>query len=284
MIRIGLSGWGDHYSIYPAGMAAKDKLKEYSGHYPLVEVDSSFYAVQPVRNFEKWDRETPPSFGFIVKAYQGMTGHLRGPNPFKQEEDMYDAFMESIEPIRNSGKLKAVLFQFPPWFNCTKMNVERLRWIKSKLEALPAALEFRHQSWYTERYRQQTLDFMKQEGWIHSVCDEPQAGEGSIPIVPTPTHPQMTLVRFHGRNVQGWTAPVEGEEWRNIRYLYQYSSDELQEWSARLRELALGSKEVCVIFNNNSGGHAADNAKEMIDLLDIRYEGLSSRQMDLFDY
>ena len=34
---------------YPDGIKAKDKLAEYSSHFPVVEVDTSFYAVQPVR-------------------------------------------------------------------------------------------------------------------------------------------------------------------------------------------------------------------------------------------
>lgn len=78
MIYIGLTGWGDHDSLYPPGLAAKDKLPEYAAHFPTVEVDSYFYAIQPRANVEKWIRETPPSFQFIVKAYQGMTGHERG--------------------------------------------------------------------------------------------------------------------------------------------------------------------------------------------------------------
>lgn len=283
MITIGLSGWGDHHTLYTGG-GTVHKLQQYSGHFPLVEVDSSFYAVQSTSHYENWNNLTPDSFGFIVKAYQGMTGHLRGPNPFSNEDEMYEAFMASIVPIRQSGKLKAVLFQFPPWFDCTKPNVDRLRVIKRRVGDLPVVIEFRNQSWYSADYRESTLNFLMKEGWMHSVCDEPQAGEGSIPIVIEATHPELTLVRFHGRHVAGWQAPVEGDEWRDIRYLYQYSLQELQEWVPRLTALAKQSKQVCVIFNNNSGGHAAGNAKQMIDLLGVRYEDLASRQMDLFDY
>lgn len=78
MIRIGLTGWGDHDSLYTERISNRDKLLEYGAHFPTVEVDASFYAVQPERNGEKWVRETPASFKFVVKAYQGMTGHQRG--------------------------------------------------------------------------------------------------------------------------------------------------------------------------------------------------------------
>ena len=42
------------------------------------------------------------------------------------------------------------------------------------------------------------------------------------------------------------------------------------------------AKEVGVIFNNNSGGHAANNAKKYQNILDIDYEGLAPQQLKLF--
>ena len=42
------------------------------------------------------------------------------------------------------------------------------------------------------------------------------------------------------------------------------------------------SDEVAVIFNNNSGGHAAKNAKELQELLGLEFEGLHPQQLDLF--
>ena len=38
--------------------------------------------MQPERNYTKWAMETPKDFSFIVKAYQGMTGHMKGEIPF----------------------------------------------------------------------------------------------------------------------------------------------------------------------------------------------------------
>ncbi|TXK83889.1 DUF72 domain-containing protein [Paenibacillus sp. N3.4] len=278
MIYIGLSGWGDHELGGNRG-----KLQEYGAHFPIVELDSSFYAIQPERNYIKWLQETPDDFGFIIKAYQGMTGHLRGENPFAGGmEQMFDVFLQSIRPVQAVGKLKAVLFQYPPWFDCSKANVEVLRYARAKMGDVPVALEFRHQSWFTEEMRDKTLSFMEREEWMHSICDEPQAGIGSVPTVLQVTHPDLTMVRFHGRNVSGWVQNSE-TNWREVRYLYHYNQQELLEWKERVLELHKQSREVCVIFNNNSGGHAAGNAKELIAMLGLDYEGLAPRQMDLFE-
>jgi len=126
------------------------------------------------------------------------------------------------------------------------------------------------------------LSFMEKEGWIHSVCDEPQVGEGSIPPVIQATHRDKTLVRFHGRNKQGWLHPADHENWREVRYLYLYNEAELKEWKKNLDILHQQSKDVYVVFNNNSGGDAAANGQQMIDLLDITYSSLSPKQLDLF--
>lgn len=68
MIWIGVTGWGDHHSLYPEGISPRDKLKEYAAHFPIVEVDASFYAIQPLKNAEKWVQDTPEKFQFNRKS------------------------------------------------------------------------------------------------------------------------------------------------------------------------------------------------------------------------
>ncbi|GIO10470.1 hypothetical protein J19TS2_00250 [Cohnella xylanilytica] len=269
MIEVGLAGWGDHDSLYSGGVKAKDKLSEYGRHFPLVEVDSSFYAIQPPERMAKYAEETPPTLGFVVKAYQEMTGHQRGKPYYPEPEPMYAAFRESLAPMIRAGKLRAALFQYPPWFDCTRENVNLLRLTRQRMDGIPCALEFRHQSWFRPEYRERTLEFMREQGWIHSVCDEPQAGEGSVPTVLEATDPSYTIVRMHGRNESGWNQGGK-PNWREVRYLYRYNRRELEEWSERLAVLEGQSGTIGVIFNNNSGGDAADNAKEMMSLLGLR--------------
>jgi uncharacterized protein YecE (DUF72 family) len=287
LIRIGLAGWGDHPSLYRHARQARGNLKEYGGWFDIVEVDASFYAIQPERVTAKWTSETPDGFGFIVKAYQGMTGHARGGAPYPDSAAMFAAFRASIEPMRAAGKLLAVLFQYPPWFDCAREHVDKLREAKALMDGIPCALEFRNRSWFADGMRDRTLAFMRREGWIHSVCDEPQAGESSIPIVEEATDPGLTIVRFHGRNAAGWNAGGPG--WRDVRYLYRYSEAELQEWRQRLERLEAQSGTVCAIFNNNSGGDAADNALRLMRMLGRRpprggFDPPSEpEQMDLFE-
>ncbi|MFC4307027.1 DUF72 domain-containing protein [Cohnella boryungensis] len=286
MIAVGLAGWGDHDSLYPGRTAAKDKLKAYAGQFSVVEMDSSFYAVQPPDRMARYAEETPAGFRFVVKAYQGMTGHLRGKPYYEKDSEMYSAFRDSLAPLREAGKLAAALFQYPPWFDCTLENVRLLRETKKRMEGFPCAIEFRHQSWFEAEYREKTLAFMRDAGWIHSVCDEPQAGIGSVPVVPVATTADLTLVRMHGRNVGGWNQSGNAN-WREVRYLYDYSLDELSEWQERVRGLLGQCSAVAVIFNNNSGGHAAGNAKQFMKLLGLPVQEPPleehPEQLDLFN-
>ncbi|KAB7666496.1 DUF72 domain-containing protein [Bacillus sp. B1-b2] len=280
MIRIGLTGWGDHDSLYVKNTSPPNKLIDYAGYFPVVEVDASFYAIQPQRNAENWVKKTPDSFQFIVKAYQGMTGHNRGDIPFSSIDEMFGAFIDSLEPYRKANKLAMVLFQFPPWFDCKKENVQYLRACKKKMKDIPCALEFRHQSWFDEKFRENTLNFMQEENWIHSICDEPQVMPGSVPTVLEPIGNQV-LIRLHGRNYYGWQQS-NNPKWREVRYLYRYNTVELEEWADNIHNLQKKCPQVYVLFNNNSGGDAADNAKHLLNMLHIEYDDLAPRQLDLF--
>ncbi|MFJ8415228.1 DUF72 domain-containing protein [Bacillus paramycoides] len=281
MLYIGVTGWGDHDSLYINPYENRNKLRTYSGDFPIVEVDSSFYAIQPARNYTKWAMETPKDFSFIVKAYQGMTGHMKGEIPFSTFEEMFDVYKQSILPLKDANKLKMILFQYPPWFDCKKKNVDLLRYTKEKMEGFPCAIEFRNQTWFYPEMRDKTLQFLEREKWIHTICDEPQAGIGSVPLILEATNSDMALIRFHGRNVHGWLD--KGENWRAVRCLYRYNNNELEEWVERLEQLKKKAKDIYVLFNNNSGGDAADNAKQLMEMMSITYGEPKPEQLNLFE-
>lgn len=282
MIKIGLTGWGDHPLVYSEATAAKDKLFDYSGHFPIVELDTSFYAIPSETNVEKWCAETPENFQFVMKTYQGMTGHLREDLPFESKQEMFDAFNRSAGVFKKHGKLGAVLIQFPPWFDCSTQNVNYILYMKKQLKNLPLAIEFRNQTWYADNMKDKTLAFLKEHGFIHTVCDEPQAGAGSVPLIPIATA-HKTIVRIHGRNVFGWRNIGHGENWRKVRFLYDYNDDELQGLMKHIQLLQTQCQEVFVLFNNNSGGHAAKNAKRLLQMLQIEYSELAPKQLKLFE-
>ena len=282
LIRVGLTGWGDHPSLYSEVTASKDKLFDYSGHFLTVEVDTSFYAIPALSHVRKWCEDTPNDFQFVVKAYQGMTGHLREAIPFESKNDMFNAFIECANEFRRHGKLAMILAQFPPWFDCQEKNVRYLQYVRQQLKDFDVAIEFRNQTWYAENVRGKTMDFLSNHSFIHTVCDEPQAGVGSVPFYPVATA-KKALIRIHGRNIYGWRNTGNSENWRKVRFLYDYNEEELQQLGQQIQQLHTQAENIFVVFNNNSGHHAAKNAKELQAILAIKDKGLAPKQLNFFE-
>ncbi len=276
-----MTGWGDH-DIYPPGIQARDKLKSYAGIFPVVEVDSTYHALLGPDSIQRWVDETPKQFRFVIKAYRELTGHGRPKNrePLPWIE-LVTRYTESLQPALTEGKLTAVLFQFPPWFDCTRDHVRYIRRLREAFVGLPLAVEFRHQSWFTQSYQKRTLQLLKDLELIHVVCDEPQVGEGCVPIVPVVTSSSQVLIRFHGRNTDGWNNTGQ-QNWRNVRYAYRYSEQELREWIPLIKQLKKEAKQVTILFNNNSQGDAAENAQQLIKMMGLTFQGLAPRQLGIF--
>ena len=80
-ILVGSCSWTDPTLIaggafYPPGVtSAEARLRYYAEQFPIVEVDSTYYAPPSARNSELWAARTPDDFVFNVKAYGLLTGH-----------------------------------------------------------------------------------------------------------------------------------------------------------------------------------------------------------------
>src|SRR5262245_22544001 len=122
-IRVGTAAWSDHQEFYPKGVKPGDRITYYAEHFPVVEVNASYYHIMPTRNYALWAEKTPPGFQFNVKALGRLTGHVREEPP---TAETFEQFRASYQPLRDAGKLAAVLFGFPPWFDATDANSQRI--------------------------------------------------------------------------------------------------------------------------------------------------------------
>ncbi|MFZ5813875.1 MAG: DUF72 domain-containing protein [Bacillota bacterium] len=268
LIRVGTCAWSDHEEYFPKGLPPTERLAYYAKHFSIVEVDSSFYHLQPPKWYASWAAKTPPSFVFNVKAYGAMTRHHRQPRPGEEDiREVFKRFAASVEPLREAGKLRALHFQFPPWFTCTPESREWVHFCREFFAQDLVAVEFRHNSWFLGRNREETLRFLTQIRAVNVVCDEPQVGSGTVPAVVAVTDPRLAIVRFHGRNAQTWYIKAEKTA---QRFDYLYSKQELAEWVAPIRqELAAAAEEVHLLMNNNRSNYAVRNALDLMELLGL---------------
>ena len=61
-IRVGTSGWSYKEwkgTFYPPKISAEDMLRFYSGHFPTVEVNNSFYRIPAERVLVGWAGQVP---------------------------------------------------------------------------------------------------------------------------------------------------------------------------------------------------------------------------------
>lgn len=279
MITIGLTGWTDHELIAPN---KKRQLEDYASHFPFVEMDTSYYAIPSEKNIKKWVDKTPTHFQFIPKAFYPMTLHKSWNKKTYSQEKVFSIYQKNFQPMIDYGKIKAFLFQFPPFFHYTDKNLAYLKQVREWMGNLPIAIEFRHRSWYSTQNQNQTLKFLTDYDYIQVTVDQPQTPSNSVPTILQATNKKLSLYRLHGRNYSGWLNASTDANWRKTRTLYDYSPDELIELKTNTLKLAEQSQEVSVIFNNNSGHHAAKNAKELQKLLGIDFKGLYPQQLNLF--
>src|ERR671931_948410 len=95
-ILVGTASWTDRTLIesgrfYPReAKSAEARLKHYASHFPLVEIDATYYAPPAEQTAQLWAERTPPGFVFDVKAFRLFTQH---PTQFKVfPKDVQESF------------------------------------------------------------------------------------------------------------------------------------------------------------------------------------------------
>jgi uncharacterized protein YecE (DUF72 family) len=273
-ILVGTASWTDHEPFYPPEYQRKEmstqRISYYARYFPLVEVDSTFYRLLPQRNFQLWSERTPEGFRFDVKAYGEMTWHHRTDDgqPIEPRAETFAQFSEMVQPLRDAGKLRAILFQFPPWFTYSPDNLDYLATIREQLPQASVAVEFRHRSWLEGRHTDETARALREARLAYVCVDEPQIGSGSMPPVTLVTDPRLALFRFHGRNTRTWYA--RDLQSSRERFNYLYSKEELASWAERIKEVAAQVEptgEVHVVMNNNARNYAIINGFDLQALL-----------------
>jgi uncharacterized protein YecE (DUF72 family) len=306
-ILVGSCSWTDPTLIssgrfYPAGVSsAEARLRYYAEQFPIVEVDSTYYAPPSERNSALWAARTPEGFVFNVKAYALLTGHparverlpawlrdalpaeaLAKKNAYRKDigedavEKLWEIHRRALAPLTDAGKLGAVHFQFPPWFVSSAANAAYIRELPERLPGWTLAVEFRGGGWMDQQAAAGTLRLLEDAGLAYVSVDEPQGFRSSTPATVAATAP-LAIVRLHGRNASTWEARTKAA---SDRFKYLYTDDELREWLPQVHELARQTQAVHVLFNNNYEDWGMRNARRMAQLLEVE-TGPSQAALDL---
>ncbi len=293
-IRVGTASWTDKTLIacgrfYPPGVStARERLQFYAARFSMVEIDSSYYALPDPLTAHQWAQRTPADFTFNIKAYRLFTGHrtpaaaltpdirraLGAHNdamldyrdiPVELRDELWRRFLLAVEPLRMAGKLGAVHFQFAPGIRCDAAGIGHVRHCARVMEENDMAVEFRHASWFDAPRRASTLGMLRELGAAHVVVDSPQGFSNTVPAVWDTTHPELAVVRLHGRNAAAWNQ--RGVAASSGRFIYEYTEDELRDLAAQIARLAQTIANTHVVFNTNYQDQGMKNAAAFKEVL-----------------
>lgn len=255
-VRIGPAGWSyeDWKGIvYPIGMPRTlHPLTYLSEFFDTIEVNTTFYRPPLARQCASWIDKVAgnPRFLFTLKLWRRFT-HERASWPDVSE---IAAVNEGLAPLAETGKIGAVLIQFPWSFRRTSENRSWLARALDAFSAYPLAVEMRHASWS----RPEVIEGLARRGVALCNIDQPLFRDSIAPSAHVTA--RVGYVRLHGRNYGDWFREDAG---RDERYDYLYSRAELEPWIDKVRQIRQQAEQVFVITNNHYRGQAVVNALEM---------------------
>jgi len=253
-IAIGTSGYSYNEWIgpfYPPKTKQEEFLPFYASHFSSVELNFSYYTMPTAEQLRRMT-ENAENLTYSIKAPQSLTHKV---DQFKWRDEV-KTYLTAIEPLRETGKLEAILFQFPYSFHYDADNRRHLANLLTEFSGLPSAVEFRNNEWDGNR----VIDELKKRKVAYVSTDLPDLK--GLPHVLDIYTSSFAYFRLHGRNNEKWW----GSDSRS-RYDYLYNGKELEGIAERIKRFVVKAGKVLVYFNNHARGQAVKNAKSLKELL-----------------
>jgi uncharacterized protein YecE (DUF72 family) len=220
----------------------------YAKKFPCVELNYTRYQMPRAGQLEQMIEAGGPNFTFAVKASETL---IQGANPAQWQNEA-KAWLKAMAPLRESGRLEAILFQFPHSYCYTAENRRHLDKLLVEFSDIPSAVEFNNTEWSNNR----VIEGLRTRGVAYVCTDLPDL-PGLPPVLDVSTSP-LAYFRLHGRNTQTWW----GSDSKS-RYDYLYSEQELESIAERINRIAVKADKTLVFFNNHARGQALINAETL---------------------
>lgn len=271
-LHIGTSGWSYPDWVgpfYPEGTVPAAYLRHYADHFPVVEVDATFYAIPAARTVENWARNTDDGFRFALKVPGTITHGVggthggRGGKPdvnkvLADEEGDLETFLQALEPL--GEKLGPLIFQFP-YFRVKEMAAgDFLERLARTLDKLPAgvrcAVEIRNKTWITPTY----LDLLRAHEAAAVMIDHPY-----MPLPHQQLRLGMVTADFAYVRLLGDRHAIEkkSKRWGEI---VEDKSRRVEAWAEVLREIVSrpGVARAFAFSNNHFAGHGPATSRQLL--------------------
>jgi uncharacterized protein YecE (DUF72 family) len=269
-IRIGTAGWSykDWDGVfYPPGMqrGKRHALEFLAQCFDVVEINTSFYGHIKPELAKLWVRKVAvnPKFMFTAKLHRSFTHSpiaVMEPTSaatIKPNDEDERLAREGLDALASTGKLGALLIQFPVSFKNTSLNREYLEQLLRQFIEFPRVVEVRHESWNNS----ETLSYFTERNVAFCNIDQPLIGRSLEPTEHV-TSP-VGYVRLHGRNYDQWFDADTGAD----RYNYLYNAAELAGWKEKIVRISGKAEVTYVVTNNHFEGKAGVNALQLKNMI-----------------
>ena len=231
---IGTSGWMyDDWRgvLYDEGVPKKRWLRTYTGAFPTVEVNNTFYRLPERSTFESWHEQTPEGFTMAIKASRYLT-HVKR---LREPEEPVARLLDRASGL--GARLGPVLVQLPPDQKAELGRLEEV--LRAFPRSVRVAVEPRHESWWSDELRA----LLSEHDAALSFTD--RRSQVTTPVWRTAS---WGYLRLHQGRASPWP---------------HYGRTALRSWVDRLAECYSAGDEVFVFFNNDPGGWAVRDARTM---------------------
>lgn len=270
-IRVGTAGWSykDWEGIfYPPGMSRRKRhpLELIARCFDMVEINTSFYGHIRPELAKLWARivsDRNPGFLFTAKLHRSFThSPLAAMEPtsaasIRPSAEDERLAREGLEALAATGKLGALLIQFPVSFKNTGLNREYLETLLRQFIEYSRVVEVRHSTWNNP----ETIAYFRERNVSFCNIDQPQIGRSLQPTEYVTS--AVGYIRLHGRNYDQW---FEAEKCAD-RYNYLYKPAELLSWRERIEGIAQQAKITFVVANNHFEAKSGVNALQLKHLI-----------------
>ncbi|MEM7457665.1 MAG: DUF72 domain-containing protein [Planctomycetota bacterium] len=205
-------------SFYPEESKTGELLSHYSNRLNTVEINNTFYRFPSEKVVEQWMTRTPEDFQFAFKVHRRVTHQMKLSAATRKR---IHEFVERCSVL--GSRLGCILFQLPPDFERDDQRLDNL------LSSLPSgprfAVEFRHQSWFTDEVANRLTE--------HNVACFAGDSESDPPLkIATADFIYARLRKPH------------------------YSSDELDKWNSWFDQMRSDKRDVLVYLKHDETGDA----------------------------
>lgn len=242
-IKIGCCG-------FPGGM------KKYFEEFKLVEVQKTFYKPPKLDTLEKWRKNAPEEFEFVVKAWQLITHPATSPTYtkagldvpehkrerygfFKPTDEVFEAW-ETTKKICKTLKSKICIMQTPAKFKPEEENLKNMTEFFTSInrDNIVIGWEPRGKSW--------TPDLIKK------ICEKLSLIHVVDPFAQDPQHfiEDTAYFRLHGS--------PPGKR----MYKYKYSLEDFKYLASKITLLPV--KNIYILFNNIYMGEDAKRFEKFL--------------------